>query len=126
MWKKIYIALAILVIFILVVFLVTHSAFLSMDRLPKGEFLHESTSPQGTYTVKLYETNPALSAGGTRGELVNNKTGRKRNIYWEYNRNLPETGIVGERIIWEDDDTVIINGRRLNLPNDKYDWRRDL
>jgi len=104
-------------------------AIYSMAGLPKGEFVCESVSPQGTYTAKLYVTNPVLSVGGTRGELVNNKTGRTRNIYWEYNRYLFEAKmageITGERIIWEDDDTIIIYGTRLNLPNDTYDWRRD-
>lgn len=80
---KIFIALGIVII------LLGYGAyyfFFSMNHLPKGEFLCESTSPQGTYTVKLYETNPAHSVGDTRGEVINNKTGKKRNIYWEYNR----------------------------------------
>ena len=91
-----------------------------MASLPQGDFICESTSPQGTYTVNLYETNPALSAGGQRGEMIINKTQKRRNIYWEYNRYIK-----GYEIIWEDDDTVIINGTRLNLPDGTYDWRRD-
>ena len=99
--------------------------FRSMALLPQGEFLCESTSPYGTYTVNLYETNPTLSVGGTRGELINNKTGKKSNIYWEYARILFEAGLARGEIIWEKDDIVIINGRRLNLPKDIYDWRRN-
>ena len=91
-----------------------------MTSLPQGDFICESTSPKGTFTINLYETNPALSAGGQRGELIINETRKRCNIYWEYNRNIK-----GYEIIWEDDDTVIINGTRLNLPIDTYDWRRD-
>ena len=96
----------------------------SMSHLPEGEFLFESTSPQGSYTVKLYETNSALSVGGTRGEVIYNKTGKKRNIYWEYARNLFEAGILESQILWENDEIVVINGKRLNVKKDTYDWRR--
>ena len=99
--------------------------FNSMESLPQGEFLCESTSPQGTYLVRLFRTNPALSAGGTRGEVISHKTGRRRTIYWEYNRNLDEVGSAGKEILWESDDIVSINGKRLKLPNETYDWRRD-
>ena len=100
-----------------------YSAFFSMSNLPQGSFLCESTSPRGTYTVRLFQTNPALSSGCTRGELEDNNSGKTRNVYWEYNRNLTKSE-VGNDIIWEDDDTVIVNGKRLSLPNDRYDWRR--
>ena len=89
-----------------------------ISKLPQGTFLTESTSQDGAYTIRTY-----LCGGGAttdfavRGELVtNNKISTSKNIYWEYN-------ISSADIIWEDNDTVIINSRRLNLPNDKYDWR---
>ena len=124
MWKKSYFALVTLAIVILVLFVLIYSVFFSMHNLPKGEFLCEAISPQGTYTVNLYESNTALSAGGIRGEVVNNKTGKKQNIYWEYARNLYEARSSGTEIIWLDDDTVVINSQQLNLPNDVYDFRR--
>jgi hypothetical protein len=124
MKKKIIIVILVLAVIAGICWGVYYYFSYSMASLPQGEFVCESTSPQGTYTVKLYETNPTLSVGGTRGEVVNNKTGKKRKIYWEYNRNLFEAGIAGDEIIWIDDDTVIINNRRLNLPNEIYDWRR--
>jgi len=101
-----------------------HFFFLSLYNLPQGEYIGESTSPQGTYIVKLYETNPALSAGGTRGEVINNITGKKKTIYWEYNRNVPKGGVLLNTIKWEDDETVIINGKKLNVKKDVYDFRR--
>jgi len=105
--------------------------FHSMASLPKGEYICESMSPDGDYTIKLYYTNPALSSGGTRGELTINRTNRKRNVYWENNRYLFEAKhdfglkISGIDIEWGDNDTALINGIRLNLPGDKYDWRKD-
>ena len=98
--------------------------FFSLHYLPQGEYVCESTSPQGTYTVKIFETNPALSVGGTRGEVINNVTGRKKTIYWEYNRYLFEAGIYESVILWENDETVIINGKKLNVKKDTYDYRR--
>ena len=54
-----------------------------------------------------------------RGELIiNNKNKKARNIYWEYKINVSE-------ITWDSDDTVKINGHKINLPSGKYDWRVD-
>ena len=129
--RKVIIRFTVLVLLVGVCWGGLYAYFHSMASLPHGEFIGESTSPQGTYTVRLYYTDPALSSGGTRGELIINDTNRKRNLYWEYNRYLFEerfvlgSDITGKDIEWEDDDTVIINGVRLNLPNETYDWRRD-
>lgn len=89
-----------------------------ISKLPKGTFLTESTSEDGAYTIKIY-----LCGGGAttdfaiRGELItNNKISTSKNIYWEYHVSSTD-------ILWQDNDTVIINNKTLNLPNDKYDWR---
>ena len=74
--------------FVLVTVYGIYHFFFRMNGLPAGEFVGESISPDGSYTVRLYESNPALSSGGTRGEVVNHLTGETRNIYWKYNRNL--------------------------------------
>lgn len=94
--------------------------FYSMNSLPKGEFLCESTSPQGTYTVKLYVSITALSSDAIRGELINNETGKSKNIYWEYSRYIRRYN----EITWESDNVVIINGKMLNVKKDIYDFRR--
>jgi len=126
MKRKIILVVIILVFVLSVFYGIYRIKFTSMRGLPKGELYYESTSPQGTYTIRLYETNPPLSAGGTRGEVTDNETQKKQNIYWEYNRNL-SIGSIARRevIVWESDNIVIIYGTRLNLPNDKYDWRYD-
>ena len=92
-------------------------AFFDMTRLPTGEYLTEETSPDGTYTIKAYVSSPSLSADAVRGELVfNERNGKTKNIYWNYRESTA-------KIEWLDNQTVVINGHTLQVPNDKYDWR---
>lgn len=93
-------------------------AFFDMNRLPTGEYLTEETSPDGKYTVKAYVTNGgATTSYSVRGELILNDKGDKtKNIYWNYRE---ETAT----IIWTDNNTVVINGHLLDVPNEKFDFR---
>jgi Family of unknown function (DUF5412) len=94
--------------------------FYDMSRLPQGEFLTEETSPDGTYTLKAYVTNGGATVSyAVRGELVFNGKGDKtKNIYWKYREETAD-------ITWKDDDTVVINGRTLDVPEDSFDFRHD-
>jgi hypothetical protein len=94
--------------------------FYDMSRLPQGEFLTEETSPDGTYTLKAYVTNGGATVSyAVRGELVFNEKGHKaKNIYWNYREETAD-------ITWKDDDTVVINGRTLDIPWDSFDFRHD-
>ena len=92
-------------------------AFFDMNRLPTGEYITEETSPNGTYTLKAYVSSPSLSADTVRGELIfNDRNGKTKNIYWNYRESTA-------KIEWIDDDTVVINGHRLNVPKEKFDFR---
>ncbi|KAA0956001.1 hypothetical protein FQ087_15145 [Sporosarcina sp. ANT_H38] len=93
-------------------------AFFDMNRLPAGEYLTEETSPNGEYTLKAYVTNGgATTSYSVRGELVfNKKFNGTKNIYWNYREDTAN-------IIWEDNNTVVINGHTLNVPNAKFDFR---
>lgn len=96
-------------------------AFFSMDRLPTGEKIAEKQSPDGTYTFKAYITNGgATTSFAVRGELVFNhrKYFKKKNVYWNYREDTA-------KIVWKDNDTVIINGHTLNVPEETYDFRND-
>lgn len=95
-------------------------AFFDMNRLPTGEYLTEQTSPDGMYTLKAYITNGgATTSYAVRGELVfNNKKNKTKNIYWNYREEIA-------KIEWEGNDTVVINGHKLNVPNDKFDFRNE-
>lgn len=118
MWKKL------LFIFLSIVGILAYGvywAFFDMERLPEGEYIGEVTSPDGRYTVKAYVTNGgATTSFAVRGELNFNQDKRKsKNINWQYK-------IETASIKWLDNDTVIINNVELDVPNDKYDYRRDM
>lgn len=91
-----------------------------MERLPEGDFLTASTSPDGRYTVKTYVSDGgATTSYAVRGELNFNEVKRvPKNIYWQYKM---ETATIK----WVDNDTVIINDVGLHVPNDTYDYRRE-
>lgn len=95
-----------------------YTFLVSMESLPKGEFLVEESSPDGKFTLKAYVTNGgATTSYAVRGELVfNEKNGKTKNIYWNYREEDAE-------ISWVDNDTVIINNHTLNVPKEKYDFR---
>ncbi|MGZ9583714.1 DUF5412 domain-containing protein [Paenibacillus marinisediminis] len=94
-------------------------AFYDINRLTGGEIIAQSTSPNGTYTVKAYLNSGGATTGfSVRGQLFINKSSNKpKNIYWQYREQTAD-------INWLDDDTVNINGHVLDLPNDVYDYRR--
>lgn len=91
-----------------------------MYTLPKGEYIDESISPNGDYTVKTYLCNGGATVDwAVRGELIiNSELNKKRNIYWKYKTDQSD-------IIWKDNKTVVINGRVIDIPDGKYDYRVD-
>jgi len=93
--------------------------FYDLERLPTGSYLTEETSPNGEYTLKAYLSNGgATTSFSVRGELVFNKrNGKTKNIYWNYREDTAD-------IEWIDNDTVVINGHTLNVPKEKFDYRR--
>ena len=115
--KIIKIALIISFLFIGFVGYGIYWAFFDMNRLPTGEYLTEETSPDGTYTLKAYVSIKSLSSDAVRGELVFNKhNGKTKNIYWNYRESTA-------KIEWLDNETVEINGHKLEVPNEKFDFR---
>ncbi|MCP8968428.1 DUF5412 family protein [Ectobacillus ponti] len=99
---------------------VLYWAFYSMYRLPTGEKIAEVKSPDGTYTLRAYLSNGgATTSYAIRGELVwNNRTYFKtKNVYWNYREE-------NATIVWQDKDTVAINGHTLDMPNEVYDFRK--
>lgn len=104
------------VVFVLMLFL---TGCYSMDTLPDGEYLSAHLSPDECYTVNMYLCNGGATTDfSIRGELVDNATGAVQNIYWSYHERIAV-------VEWIDNDTVTINGRTLNVPDDTYDFRRE-
>jgi hypothetical protein len=95
--------------------------FYSLSNLPKGDFIQESTSPNETYTLKFYLVNPHTTVSTSiRGELINNKKDKNegKTIYWEYKASEV-------KVKWLNEQTASINGHKLDVTKDKYDWRRE-
>ena len=85
--------------------------------LPKGEFMESVESPTKEYTINSYLCSGNATTGfSVRCEAVNNHSGKARNIYWQYKCKTAD-------IYWLDDFTVSINGIKLNVKTDSYDWR---
>ncbi len=94
-------------------------AFYDIERVSKDELLIESTSPNGSYTINLYKSkNGATVQDGIIGELVfNEKDNKSKNIYWDMEERAT--------VEWIDDRLVTINGHKLKVPNDTYDYRHN-
>jgi hypothetical protein len=91
--------------------------FRGMNNLPEGDYLSSYDSPSKDYSINIYLCNGGATTDfSIRGELVI-KNESKKNIYWSYHEQEAN-------VEWIDDDTVIINGRTLNVLEDIYDFRR--
>lgn len=94
-------------------------AFFDIQHIEGQEMLIAVSSSNQEYTVTAY-----LNSGGATTDysvickVRNNKTGRERNIYWNYHCH-------DAKIDWIDETSVIINGIELNVLKDTYDYRRN-
>lgn len=117
MTKKTIIIITIIVIIVIGSGFGIYNAFFNINNIPTGELIEHFNSPNGDYTINAYLVSSALSSDAVRCELVNNETKDSRNIYWGYKEYTAD-------VVWTNNDTVIINGRELNIHTDTYDWRR--
>lgn len=119
-WKKTLITLlGVLILFFFLIGLTMNYFFFNINKLPIGEFLTEETSLEGTYTIKAYVSGGgATTADAVRAELIfNNSNDKTENIYWNYREEKAE-------IEWIADDIVVINGKTLRVPKEKFDFRK--
>lgn len=90
----------------------------TMEKLPVGSFQREYDSPSKKYTINSYICGSGgLPDWAARCEVVNNMSGEVRNIYWDYKKKLID-------VKWINDNTVSINGHKINVENEVYDWRK--
>ncbi|MBQ2775339.1 MAG: DUF5412 domain-containing protein [Clostridia bacterium] len=94
-------------------------AFFDIQRIDGQELLHEVVSPDGKYTVSAYLNNGGATTDyAVLCSVKNNDTDKEKNIYWNYHCT--------EAVIeWNNEDTVTINGIKLNVTTDTYDYRND-
>ena len=87
--------------------------------LPNGELLRTSTSPNGNYTIMAYLCDGgATTDQAIRAEVLDNVSGKVRNIYWQYHAYDAE-------ITWLSDTLVRINDVELDVRTDSFDYRKD-
>lgn len=112
----------IIIVFIILIFIITGISIIkfnspSLKNIPPGEYISQTESPNHDYTVKFYLVNSHSTVDfAIRGELVNNKSGKQKNIYWSYHENTVSSQ-------WINNNTIEINGKTLNIEKDTYDWR---
>ena len=94
-------------------------AFYDIQRIKGQQYITESTSPDGTYTVSAYLNNGgATTSYSVLGVLKNNINNKTKNIYWQYRCDNAE-------IEWINNDTIKINGIQLQVEHEVYDYRRE-
>lgn len=94
-------------------------AFYDIQRIKGQEYLTETTSPNGTYTVTASLNNGGATTGyAVLGTLKNNKSGKSKNIYWKDHCEKAD-------MQWLNEDIVKINGVELKVKNEVYDYRKD-
>ena len=92
-------------------------AFFDIQRIRGQEYLSESTSPNGTYSVIAYLNNGGATVDyAVLVVLVDKKSNKEKNIYWNY--HCEEANMR-----WISDEKIEINGIVLNVPDEVYDYR---
>ncbi len=117
--KKIHIIIFAAVASCLIIRFTIGQLFFNPQHLPSGDYISQSTSSNGNYTVKIYQSNGGATTGfAIRGEVTyNNKTFHKtKNIYWNYPQEKAA-------VKWINHDTVNISGHVLNVKKDTFDFR---
>ncbi len=98
-----------------------YGLFFDINRIKGEELIAKSVSPNKTYTIEAYLNNGSATTDSAVlcTLCYNDKSQKKKNIYWDYRCNEAE-------IEWVDDDTAVINGKKLeNVNKDTYDFRRN-
>lgn len=115
--KKIIIIIVSAILCVSILIYGAYYKFFTLQGVKGGELINESSSPNNEYVIKAYRNNGGMTVDwAVLCTLTDNKTGKTKNIYWQYRRD-------SAIIEWIDNDTVRINHVTLNLPDDTYDWR---
>lgn len=105
---------------LIIVFMFMYSiywAFFDIQRIKGQELMGSYVSPDATYRINIYLNNGGATVDyAVLGEVIKQKGGRSKNIYWEY---PCQTAMVE----WLDYQTVRINDKVLDVERDTYDYR---
>ncbi|MEL1134310.1 DUF5412 family protein [Desulfitobacterium sp. THU1] len=94
-------------------------AFFDIQRISGQEYLAESTSPNGTYTVTAYLNNGGATTDyAVLCRMKNNINGKIKNIYWQYHSKQAD-------MVWINYEIIRINNIEINVNSEIYDYRRN-
>lgn len=116
--KKIAIS-AVFIAIVAAVLICVYHFFFSTAAIKGEKLVSEYSSPNSTYTVEIYQNDGGATTDYAVLGVLRKKSDSSysRNIYWENHTDSAE-------VEWLDDDTVIINGRKIqNVLKNKYDFR---
>lgn len=107
-----------LTVIVVICFLIYYF-FFDISHFSGQETMKIIESDNGSLSVCVYRNNGGATTDYALLCTVKaDNSGFERNIYWDYPYKDPE-------VSWLDDDTVIINGKTLNIYEDHYDFRRN-
>ena len=99
-----------------VIFLFYHYMW-DTQSIPKGEMIGKINSPKNSYCAYVYQgTGGATVDYSTIVEVENNKTHRKKIIYFQYRQEHVD-------VKWVNDKKIKIGKKELNVLKDVYDSR---
>lgn len=96
----------------------------SLLYLPKGDLIKKYYSPDKKYLVNIFRSSGGATTDfSVRGEVVyllgkKDHSRDKRTFYWQY-------GIKDVNVMWVSSRVIDINGRKIDLEKDSYDYRVD-
>ena len=97
----------------------TLSSCFDINHLPAGVLQYSTVSPENHYRIDVYLCDGGATVDyAIKCTVVRFGDGASRNIYWQYHEE-------NATVVWIDDTHVEINGRRLDILKDQYDYRYD-
>ena len=105
------------IVVVLMLIMLYYFSFVSMNNLPNGELIETYHSPFSECKIEMYICQGNATTGYSVRGCVVYENGKSKNIYWEYHKTDAD-------VSWIDMDNVIINGKKINIRNELYDWRR--
>ncbi len=85
--------------------------------LPQGYPGQTLQSPNGDFEAQVYHMSGFLDYKDIRVDVVNNQTGKKKMIYYDFVDKALD-------IMWVEDYTLKIEDKTLNVVSDKFDYRK--
>lgn len=114
---KIQSTIAFIGVLIILTMLIGGIVFLKEFFDPSKELISKTESVDGKYEVEAYRINGGATTDyAVRCYVKGDKILGKKLIYNDYH-------IDSASLVWIDNDTILINGHEIDLPDGKYDFR---